>query len=110
MEVSRLVRVCLGWGQSDGRSYGRIGYSWHANQYGLTIDTVDAFELVLPNGTVTNVTASQADLFFGLKVGFPVRLILHRALTYPQGGFNNFVSTRTSGNDFGTTMAQCRVS
>ncbi|KAH0837952.1 hypothetical protein J3R83DRAFT_6187 [Lanmaoa asiatica] len=46
------------------------GYSWHANQYGLTIDTVVAFELVFPNGTVTNVTASQADLFFALKVRF----------------------------------------
>ena len=45
------------------------GYSWKTNQYGLTIDTVQAFELVLPNGTVTVVTAtSNADLFFGLKV------------------------------------------
>ncbi|KIJ66517.1 hypothetical protein HYDPIDRAFT_174587 [Hydnomerulius pinastri MD-312] len=46
------------------------GYSWHANQYGLTIDTVEAFELVLPNGTVINVTASEEDLFFGLRGGF----------------------------------------
>ncbi|KAN0100246.1 hypothetical protein V8E55_000230 [Tylopilus felleus] len=46
------------------------GYSWHANQYGLTIDTVEAFELVLPDGTVTNVTALQPDLFFALKGGF----------------------------------------
>jgi FAD/FMN-containing dehydrogenase len=45
------------------------GYSWKTNQYGLTIDTVQSFELVLPNGTVTTVTAtSNADLFFGLKV------------------------------------------
>jgi FAD/FMN-containing dehydrogenase len=28
------------------------GYSWKTNQYGLTIDTVTAFELVLPNGYV----------------------------------------------------------
>ncbi|KAG6380802.1 hypothetical protein JVT61DRAFT_5186 [Boletus reticuloceps] len=46
------------------------GYSWHANQYGLTIDTVQAFELVLPNGTVTNVNESHADLFFALRGGF----------------------------------------
>lgn len=44
------------------------GYSWQANQYGLAIDNVLAFELVLPNGTITSVTASNADLFFALKV------------------------------------------
>lgn len=45
------------------------GYSWKTNQYGLAIDTVQAFELVLPNGTMTTVTSnSNADLFFGLKV------------------------------------------
>lgn len=60
-----VVHVC--WGRSDGRSHGRIGHSWHANQYGLAIDTVDAFELVLPNGTVTDITASQADLFFCIQ-------------------------------------------
>lgn len=45
------------------------GYSWKSNQYGLTIDTVTAFELVKPNGQVINVTeASDPNLFFGLKV------------------------------------------
>lgn len=43
------------------------GYSWKTNQYGLTIDTVQAYELVLPNGTVTTVTSDDDDLFFGLK-------------------------------------------
>ncbi|KAJ1306221.1 hypothetical protein OPQ81_010929 [Rhizoctonia solani] len=47
------------------------GYSWLSNQYGLTIDTVTAFELVLPNGTITTATETQnPDLFFGLKGGF----------------------------------------
>jgi hypothetical protein len=27
-----------------------VGYYWKTNQYGLTIDTVTVFELVLPNG------------------------------------------------------------
>lgn len=46
-----------------------LGYSWLTSQYGLTIDTVQAFELVLPNGTVSNVTeSSDPDLFFALKV------------------------------------------
>jgi len=45
------------------------GYSWKTNQYGLTIDTVTAFELVKPDGNVVTVTkASDPDLFFGLKV------------------------------------------
>jgi hypothetical protein len=44
------------------------GYSWFSNQYGLTIDTIQAFELVLPNGTITRVTESTyPDLFFGMK-------------------------------------------
>ncbi|KAG1775516.1 hypothetical protein EV702DRAFT_973031, partial [Suillus placidus] len=40
--------------------------------YGLTIDDVVAYKLVLPNNTVNN--SSDPDLFFGLR-----------------GGFNNFV-------------------
>ncbi|KLO08778.1 FAD-binding domain-containing protein [Schizopora paradoxa] len=47
------------------------GYSWKSSQYGLTIDTIQAYELVLPNGTVTTVTeSSNSDLFFGLRVRF----------------------------------------
>ncbi|KAH7908528.1 FAD-binding domain-containing protein [Hygrophoropsis aurantiaca] len=47
------------------------GYSWLTNQYGLTVDTVTAFELVMPNGTLTEVTGeSQPELFFGLRGGF----------------------------------------
>jgi len=54
----------------------RIGYSYKTNQYGLCIDTIIGFNLVMPNGTVTYVTQStQPDLFWGLK-----------------GGSNNFVS------------------
>ena len=46
-----------------------IGYSWFTSQYGLTIDTVQGFELVMPNGTVANVTkTSSPDLFFALRV------------------------------------------
>jgi len=53
-----------------------IGYSYKTNQYGLAVDTIVGYNLVLPNGTVAYVTEStHPDLFFGLK-----------------GGFNNFVS------------------
>jgi len=52
-----------------------IGYSYKTNQYGLCLDTIVGYTLVLPNGTVTDVTQStHPDLFWGLK-----------------GGFNNFV-------------------
>ncbi|KAF8260168.1 FAD-binding domain-containing protein [Lactarius quietus] len=44
------------------------GYSYKTNQYGLTIDTVTAFELVLPNGHVKNVTEKDEDLWFALRV------------------------------------------
>ena len=53
-----------------------IWYSYKTNQYGLAIDTIVGYNLVLPNGTVTYVTQStHPNLFLGLK-----------------GGFNNFVS------------------
>ena len=44
------------------------GYSWEPNQYGLTADTVVAFELVLPCGDVKAVTERDEDLWFALKV------------------------------------------
>ncbi|KAF8636975.1 hypothetical protein AX17_003122 [Amanita inopinata Kibby_2008] len=47
------------------------GYSWKTNQHGLALDSVVAFELVMPNGRVVTVTeTSDAELFFGLKGGF----------------------------------------
>jgi hypothetical protein len=44
------------------------GYSWKTNEYGLTIDSVTEFHLVLPNGTQTVVTDADKDLWFALKV------------------------------------------
>jgi hypothetical protein len=45
------------------------GYSYLSNEYGLSLDNVVAFELVMPNGTVGNITSSSdPDLFFGLRV------------------------------------------
>ncbi|KAI0043439.1 FAD-binding domain-containing protein [Auriscalpium vulgare] len=45
------------------------GYSWKTNQYGLAVDNVVSFELVLPSGTVTTVTSADADLWFALRGG-----------------------------------------
>jgi hypothetical protein len=45
------------------------GYAYISNQYGLAVDNIVAFELVMPNGTVATITnESDADLFFGLRV------------------------------------------
>ena len=46
------------------------GYSWKTSQFGLTIDTVTEFELVLPSGQVKTVTENDkdSDLWFGLRV------------------------------------------
>ena len=50
-------------------AYMRVtGYSWKTNEYGLTIDSVTEFHLVLPNGTQTVVTEADKDLWFALKV------------------------------------------
>ncbi|KAI0043437.1 FAD-binding domain-containing protein [Auriscalpium vulgare] len=45
------------------------GYSWKSNEYGLTLDNVVGFEVVLPNGTVTTVTKADKDLWFALRGG-----------------------------------------
>ncbi|KAI0289877.1 hypothetical protein B0F90DRAFT_1825823 [Multifurca ochricompacta] len=43
------------------------GYSFKSNQYGLGIDNIVAYELVLPNGTIKTVTESDQDLWFALR-------------------------------------------
>ncbi|KAG2064933.1 FAD-binding domain-containing protein [Suillus decipiens] len=63
------------------------GYSFMSNQYGLGLDNVVAFELVLPNGTVADITGStNPDLFFALRGGFNNFGIVTRVTlkTYPQ--------------------------
>jgi hypothetical protein len=49
------------------------GYSFTTSQYGLTVDNIARFELVLPNGTITNVTSKDEDLWFGLRVSGEAR-------------------------------------
>ena len=52
------------------------GYSYKSSQYGLTVDNIVRFELVLPNGTITNVTSEDEDLWFGLRVSEKTRCVL----------------------------------
>jgi hypothetical protein len=52
---------------------GFLAYPWKTNQYGLTCDSVTAFELVKPNGDVVRVTQqSDSQLFVSLKVSCTV--------------------------------------
>jgi len=45
------------------------GRVWKTNQFGLAIDTVEGYEIVLPNGAIQSVTAdTNEDLFFALRV------------------------------------------
>ena len=52
------------------------GYAYTTSQYGLTIDNVAGYELVLPNGTVSIVTSRDEGLWFGLRVGRKLRYML----------------------------------
>ncbi|KAF8486373.1 FAD dependent oxidoreductase [Russula ochroleuca] len=63
------------------------GYSYLSSQYGLTIDNVAGYELVLPNGTVTSVTSNDNDLWFGLRGGLNNFGIVTKFIfqSHPQG-------------------------
>jgi FAD/FMN-containing dehydrogenase len=73
-----------------------VGYSWKTNQYGLTVDTVTQFELVLPNGEIETVTEKDEDLWFALKVGGSTVVTAVERHSYfhfvLKGGLNNYVS------------------
>lgn len=46
------------------------GYSFRTNQYGLAVDNVVAYNLVLPNGTIATASGDKCDdLFWALKGG-----------------------------------------
>ncbi|KIY67237.1 FAD-binding domain-containing protein [Cylindrobasidium torrendii FP15055 ss-10] len=64
------------------------GYSWLSNQRGLTVDNLQAYELVKPTGEVAQVTQdSDPDLFFALKGGLNNYGIVTKFYldTFPQG-------------------------
>ena len=70
-----VAGLTLGGGESLGltwtdssQSQPFVGYSYKTSQYGLAIDNVAGYELVLPNGTIKNVTPEDEDLWFGLRV------------------------------------------
>jgi len=44
------------------------GYSFKTSQYGLALDNIAGYELVLPNGTIRSVTSKDKDIWFGLRV------------------------------------------
>jgi len=63
-----------------------------SSQYGLAIDNVAGYELVLPNGTIKHVTQKDEDLWFGLRVSRKGLIQVGDADGLcSQGGLNNFV-------------------
>ncbi|KAI0296919.1 hypothetical protein B0F90DRAFT_1876599 [Multifurca ochricompacta] len=46
------------------------GYSWKTNQFGLVIDNIDSYEMVLPDGRIKIVRSEDEDLWFGLRGGY----------------------------------------
>ncbi|EIN06230.1 FAD-binding domain-containing protein, partial [Punctularia strigosozonata HHB-11173 SS5] len=64
------------------------GYSYLSNQHGLSHDNVLGYEVVVPSGTVVNVTENAyPDLFFALRGGYNnFGIVTQFTLrTYPQG-------------------------
>ncbi|KAI0258442.1 FAD-binding domain-containing protein [Gloeopeniophorella convolvens] len=63
------------------------GFSWKTRQYGLALDNVSAFELVLPDGTIKKVTQEDEDLWFALRGGYNNLGIVTKITfkTHPQG-------------------------
>ncbi|KAG2359557.1 hypothetical protein BDR07DRAFT_1462477 [Suillus spraguei] len=58
-------RVTVVRGKSSGVG---VGYSYLSNEYGLSVDNIVLFELIMPNGTVANITSSSnPDLFYDLR-------------------------------------------
>ena len=53
-----------------------LGYSYSASEYGLAVDNVAGYELVLPNGTIKHVTSEDEDLWFGLRVSTEPELMI----------------------------------
>jgi FAD/FMN-containing dehydrogenase len=64
-----------------------LGYSYKTIKFGLTIDNVAGYELVLPNGSIINVTSNDDDLWFGLRVSRQAqyRLVSLRNLNCREG-------------------------
>jgi hypothetical protein len=73
-----------------------LGYSYLSSQYGLTIDNVAGYELVLPNGTVTSVTSNDNDLWFGLRVSSrqaQYRSVLLKVFNFREGSTISYAFT-----------------
>ncbi|KAL7948253.1 hypothetical protein V8C42DRAFT_362863 [Trichoderma barbatum] len=82
------------------------GISYFSGRHGWACDNILAYEIVLADGSIRNVTQnSDPDLFFALRGGGNNFGIVTRIdlITYPQGGF--FVGSRTFEYDSATEAA-----
>jgi FAD/FMN-containing dehydrogenase len=64
---------CLPSLETPSRSHMVSGYSYKSSQYGLGVDNIAGYELVLPNGTVQHVTSMDKDLWFALRVSTQIQ-------------------------------------
>ncbi|PWY97599.1 FAD-binding domain-containing protein [Testicularia cyperi] len=81
-----------------GFTLGGGGYSWITNQRGLTVDTLQSADIVLPDGTLTTASASHnPDLFWAIKGGGNRFGIVYnlRLKTNPQGAVYGGLRTYT---------------
>ncbi|CAA7271051.1 unnamed protein product [Cyclocybe aegerita] len=71
--ILEQYNVTVAGGRVPGVGVGLIlggGFSWIADQYGLGVDNVVSFDLVMPNGTFVTVSdTSYPEVLFGLKGG-----------------------------------------
>ena len=47
------------------------GYTFQTSQYGLALDNIVSFDIVLPTGEIKTVTSDDEDLFFAVRVSIP---------------------------------------
>ncbi|KZV76893.1 FAD-binding domain-containing protein [Peniophora sp. CONT] len=64
------------------------GYAYHTSQYGLAMDNVVAYDVVLPNASIATITRADEDLWFALRgagaANFGIVTTFH-LVTHPQG-------------------------
>lgn len=47
------------------------GYTFQTSLYGLALDNLVSFDIVLPTGEIKTVTSGDEDLFFAVRVSAP---------------------------------------
>lgn len=54
-----------------------LGYTFQTSQYGLALDNIVSFDIVLPTGDIKTVTSDDEDLFFAVRVSSSCRTLFY---------------------------------